>query len=208
MAHSHRSTRYNEIPTSTCVNRQYHLRSSARFELAAKPRRELVHCRPFLCPRATLHRGAARQIGYGFFHSGKATAAGTATHSRWCSVTTAGASAGRSRRRRTLAKDNAIIGIGYGAFFPNVSLSETGGFDSSTFSQWSAWPSRFFSIVPSISQTILNGDCIGPSYISTRLFTMRTSRAIARRCSRHFSRWRTSWLLSVTPRKLSVSRKR
>jgi NodT family efflux transporter outer membrane factor (OMF) lipoprotein len=58
---------------------------------------------------------------------------------------------------RTLAKDNAIIGIGYGAFFPNVSLSATGGFESSTFSQWFAWPSRFFSIGPSISQTIFNG---------------------------------------------------
>lgn len=58
---------------------------------------------------------------------------------------------------RTLAKDNAIIGIGYGAFFPNVSLSASGGFESSTFGQWLAWPSRFFSIGPSISQTIFNG---------------------------------------------------
>jgi NodT family efflux transporter outer membrane factor (OMF) lipoprotein len=58
---------------------------------------------------------------------------------------------------RTLAKDNAIIGIGYAAFFPNVSLSATGGFESSTFGQWFAWPSRFFSIGPSISQTVFNG---------------------------------------------------
>lgn len=58
---------------------------------------------------------------------------------------------------RTLAKDNAIIGIGYGAFFPSISLSATGGFESSTFSNWFSWPSRFFSIGPSISQTIFNG---------------------------------------------------
>ncbi len=58
---------------------------------------------------------------------------------------------------RTLAKDNAIIGIGYGAFFPSVSLSATGGFESSGFSNWFSWPSRFFSIGPSIAQTIFNG---------------------------------------------------
>ena len=58
---------------------------------------------------------------------------------------------------RNLAKDNAIVGIGYGAFFPNISLSASGGFESSTFSDWFSWPSRFFSIGPSISQTIFNG---------------------------------------------------
>jgi len=34
---------------------------------------------------------------------------------------------------RTLVKDNAIIGIGYEAFFPNVTLTADGGFESSTF---------------------------------------------------------------------------
>jgi NodT family efflux transporter outer membrane factor (OMF) lipoprotein len=58
---------------------------------------------------------------------------------------------------RTLAEANATIGIGYGAFFPNVTLSAVGGFESSTFSKWFAWPSRFWSIGPSISQTIFNG---------------------------------------------------
>jgi len=58
---------------------------------------------------------------------------------------------------RTLAKDNAVIGIGYAAFYPNISLSASGGFESSAFSNWFAWPSRFFSIGPSISQTVFNG---------------------------------------------------
>jgi NodT family efflux transporter outer membrane factor (OMF) lipoprotein len=58
---------------------------------------------------------------------------------------------------RTLAEANAIIGIGYGAFFPNVTLSAAGGFESSTFKNWFSWPSRFWSIGPSISQTIFNG---------------------------------------------------
>jgi NodT family efflux transporter outer membrane factor (OMF) lipoprotein len=58
---------------------------------------------------------------------------------------------------RALARDNAIIGIGYAAFFPNVTLSAAGGFESSTFNRWFSWPSRFFSIGPSISQTFFNG---------------------------------------------------
>jgi NodT family efflux transporter outer membrane factor (OMF) lipoprotein len=58
---------------------------------------------------------------------------------------------------RTLARDNATIGIGYGAFFPNIALNATGGFSSSSFSRLFEGPSRFFSIGPSISQTIFNG---------------------------------------------------
>jgi len=57
----------------------------------------------------------------------------------------------------TLQEANAIIGIGYGAFFPNVTLSAAGGLESSTFKNWFTWPSRFWSIGPSISQTIFNG---------------------------------------------------
>jgi NodT family efflux transporter outer membrane factor (OMF) lipoprotein len=58
---------------------------------------------------------------------------------------------------RTLAEANATIGIGYGAFFPNVTLSAAGGFESSLFKHWFDWPSRFWSIGPSLSQTIFNG---------------------------------------------------
>jgi NodT family efflux transporter outer membrane factor (OMF) lipoprotein len=58
---------------------------------------------------------------------------------------------------RTLAEANATIGIGYGAFFPSLTLSASGGVESSTFKKWFSWPSRFWSIGPSISQTIFNG---------------------------------------------------
>jgi NodT family efflux transporter outer membrane factor (OMF) lipoprotein len=58
---------------------------------------------------------------------------------------------------RTLAEANATIGIGYGAFFPAVTLSATGGFEASSFTHWFDWPSRFWSIGPSLSQTIFNG---------------------------------------------------
>ena len=58
---------------------------------------------------------------------------------------------------RTLAEANAVIGIGYGAFFPDVTLSASGGFEASTFAKWFTWPSRFWSIGPAISQTVFNG---------------------------------------------------
>ena len=58
---------------------------------------------------------------------------------------------------RTLAEAHAVIGIGYGAFFPNATLSASGGFESSTFTRWFNWPSRFWSIGPAISQTVFNG---------------------------------------------------
>jgi NodT family efflux transporter outer membrane factor (OMF) lipoprotein len=58
---------------------------------------------------------------------------------------------------RTLAEGNATIGIGYGAFFPDITLSAGGGFESSLFKHWFDWPSRFWSVGPSISQTIFNG---------------------------------------------------
>jgi NodT family efflux transporter outer membrane factor (OMF) lipoprotein len=58
---------------------------------------------------------------------------------------------------RVLAEANATIGIGYGAFFPNVTLSADGGFEASSFEHWFDWPSRFWSIGPSLSQTIFNG---------------------------------------------------
>jgi len=56
-----------------------------------------------------------------------------------------------------LAEANATIGIGYGAFFPSVTLSAGGGFEASEFSHWFDWPSRFWSIGPSLSQTLFNG---------------------------------------------------
>lgn len=58
---------------------------------------------------------------------------------------------------RTLAEANATIGIGYGAFFPNLTLSADGGFESALFKHWFDWPSRFWAIGPSISETLFNG---------------------------------------------------
>jgi NodT family efflux transporter outer membrane factor (OMF) lipoprotein len=58
---------------------------------------------------------------------------------------------------RTLAEANATIGVGYGAFFPQVTIAADGGFESATFKHLFDWPSRIWSIGPSVSQTVFNG---------------------------------------------------
>lgn len=57
---------------------------------------------------------------------------------------------------RTMAEANAQIGIAYAAYYPNVTLSASGGFESNSFTSWLAWPSRFWSIGASLSETIFD----------------------------------------------------
>ena len=58
---------------------------------------------------------------------------------------------------RTMASANAEIGIGYAAFLPSLTLTAEGGFEASSFKHWFDWPSRFWSIGPSFSQTVYDG---------------------------------------------------
>ena len=58
---------------------------------------------------------------------------------------------------RTVAAANATIGIGYGAFFPDVTLSASGALESSTVGHLLDIGSRTWSVGPSISQTLFNG---------------------------------------------------
>ena len=58
---------------------------------------------------------------------------------------------------RALAQANATIGIGYGAFFPQITISAAGGFESSTFKHLFDAASRFWSIGPSASQIVFDG---------------------------------------------------
>lgn len=57
---------------------------------------------------------------------------------------------------RAMAAANAQIGIAYAAYYPTISLSATGGFESSTWKHLLDWPTRFWSIGPSISETIFD----------------------------------------------------
>jgi NodT family efflux transporter outer membrane factor (OMF) lipoprotein len=57
---------------------------------------------------------------------------------------------------RTMAGANAAIGIAYAAYYPNLTLSAQGGLDSTSFANWFAWPSRFWSVGASISETVFD----------------------------------------------------
>jgi len=53
---------------------------------------------------------------------------------------------------RQVAAANSQIGIAMAAFYPTLSLTASGGFEGSSLVNWLTWPSRFFSIGPSLSQ--------------------------------------------------------
>jgi len=57
---------------------------------------------------------------------------------------------------RAVAQANAQIGVAKAAYFPNVLLSGSAGFGNSSVSSWFTWPSRFWSVGPSISETIFD----------------------------------------------------
>jgi NodT family efflux transporter outer membrane factor (OMF) lipoprotein len=58
---------------------------------------------------------------------------------------------------RTVAEANALIGVGKAAYYPSLGIGASAGFQSSKFGQWLTWPSRFWSVGPTFSQTILDG---------------------------------------------------
>ena len=58
---------------------------------------------------------------------------------------------------RTMSQANALIGVETAAYYPSISLSLSGGFESSTLQNWFAWPARFFSLGPSVSETLFDG---------------------------------------------------
>jgi NodT family efflux transporter outer membrane factor (OMF) lipoprotein len=57
---------------------------------------------------------------------------------------------------RTMASANAQIGIAVSAYYPNLTLTAEGGFESSTLRNILTWPSRFWSVGPSLSETIFD----------------------------------------------------
>ena len=58
---------------------------------------------------------------------------------------------------RTMSQANALIGVETAAFYPTFSISIEGGLESSTIENWFTWPSRFFSLGPSATQTLFDG---------------------------------------------------
>ncbi len=57
---------------------------------------------------------------------------------------------------RSVAQANAEIGVAKAAYFPTILLSATGGFGTSSVANWLTWPSRFWSVGPSLAETIFD----------------------------------------------------
>ncbi|CAG4889637.1 efflux transporter outer membrane subunit [Paraburkholderia saeva] len=58
---------------------------------------------------------------------------------------------------RSMSQANALIGVETAAFYPTVSFSLSAGFQSSLLQNWFTWPARFFSLGPTVSQTLFDG---------------------------------------------------
>lgn len=57
---------------------------------------------------------------------------------------------------RGMAQANAQIGVAKAAYFPNISLSAVGGLGNTSLTSWFTWPSRFWSVGPSVAETIFD----------------------------------------------------
>ena len=57
---------------------------------------------------------------------------------------------------RRMASANEQIGIAQAAFYPTLSISALGGFEGTSALNWFNWPSRFWAVGPSLSQTIFD----------------------------------------------------
>jgi NodT family efflux transporter outer membrane factor (OMF) lipoprotein len=57
---------------------------------------------------------------------------------------------------RLMAQANAQIGIAKAAYYPTLTLSATGGFESSSIANWLTWPSRFWSVGPTLAETLFD----------------------------------------------------
>jgi NodT family efflux transporter outer membrane factor (OMF) lipoprotein len=58
---------------------------------------------------------------------------------------------------RRVAAANAQIGVASAAFFPTILLSAEAGLQTNNLAQWLSWPTRFWSLGPSLAMTIFDG---------------------------------------------------
>ncbi len=58
---------------------------------------------------------------------------------------------------RTIAAANANIGIARAAYYPTLTLSASAGLESYSFTQWFGSPSKFWSLGPTLAQTLFDG---------------------------------------------------
>ena len=58
---------------------------------------------------------------------------------------------------RRLAEANERIGIAKAAYYPNVTLGGSGGFEGTNITNWLNWPSFFWAVGASLSETLFDG---------------------------------------------------
>ena len=58
---------------------------------------------------------------------------------------------------RAMAQANAQIGAAKAAYYPNITLSASGGFQNFGMAQWLTWPSRVWSVGPALAETLFDG---------------------------------------------------
>ena len=69
---------------------------------------------------------------------------------------------------RRVASANAQIGVAVSAYYPTVTLSASSGFQSGSIAKWFTWPSRFFSVGPTVSETVFDGGLRGAQTAEAR----------------------------------------
>ncbi|MFM2486136.1 efflux transporter outer membrane subunit [Celerinatantimonas yamalensis] len=57
---------------------------------------------------------------------------------------------------RNMASANAAIGVAIAGYYPELSLSASGGFSSGSWKDLLTWPARMWSIGPSVSETLFD----------------------------------------------------
>lgn len=57
---------------------------------------------------------------------------------------------------RQVAAANAEIGLAQTAYYPTLTLSASGGLESNRITTWLSWPARFWSLGPTLAQTLLD----------------------------------------------------
>lgn len=58
---------------------------------------------------------------------------------------------------RRMAAANAQIGVAKAAYYPSLTISASGGYQSSSFADWISLPNRFWSVGPAAALTLFDG---------------------------------------------------